>query len=164
MVFPSLGCITCKKRRVKVSTEPGLGCLPRLNVSSVIRPDLLAADAPPQAEAVPGDPMEIRGCYSGTRMPLLRARPVVHGRNPKMGANAFLLMQPRYYRPYLSPWNFKLSVISRKTSLLGPSICPTLAAIISPTRYVTGIEPARVQVFDLQFPPFRTPSSFDKCM
>jgi hypothetical protein len=110
MVFPNLGCLTCKRRRVKVSREQDRGPSVALVVDcdqSVIRPGLFAADAAQETEVILGYPVEIRAYRSGPRMSLLRASPDVREATQLIASHGTpLLVQEysfRFHLPCLSP-------------------------------------------------------------
>lgn len=108
MVFPSLGCLTCKRRRVKVKQRAMFLSLSVADATSMIRPDLFVSNAAEQAEVVPGKPVEKRACHFGARMLLLRASPDVREvmellRGHEMQLLCLQQHPLRSHHPYLSP-------------------------------------------------------------
>ena len=79
MVFPSRGCQTCRKRRVKVIPLQKDFFLPRANLTNSVIPfSQSAADVGKQVGPVPGTPTCRRGrqdYYLKVRMYLLKADP-----------------------------------------------------------------------------------------
>jgi len=140
MVYPSLGCLTCRRRHVKVSRAsrlsiPTLACLSQwLTKASAISPGRLVVAAAKQAVPVPGSQVT-PACASGVRMHLHRADQGVLGnvrtRTPPMSVAERRLSLQRLHLlsrlPCLFRWSFMLSITGSQTLRVGKIICMTLA-------------------------------------